>query len=226
MDYSKRNKKAAIARWKNILEKENTFIAKTSNKFAIKAAISGFLTGDGSVQIRKEKTFHHYQVDFFPDDEVMLSTYLKFMKEIYNKKPTVKKLKNFSSARISSRTIVFDLMKYNEYGLISWTLPTTLLCNKRAKVYWLKAFFSAEAYVGPRSIKIQTVNEQGMKDAKEMLTELGIESKMYSYEPKKETHSKVFMIFINKKEARIAFYNKVGFWHSKKTKKLKESLDL
>ena len=40
-------------------------------------------------------------IDFFPDDPLMRNTYLKHIKKVYKKTPTVKKEKNFESVRIS-----------------------------------------------------------------------------------------------------------------------------
>lgn len=226
MEISERNKKVAVARWKKIHDIEKDKIKVTNKNFNIKAAICGFLAGDGSVQIRKEKKFTHYQIDFFPDDKIMLDTYLSFIREIYNKKPSVKNKAKFYSVRLTSRTMVEDLSVYAKFGIYRWNVPWSLLKTNTAKAYWLKAFFSAEAYVGNNVIKIQTVNKDGMLDVSKLLNELDINHSFYEYTPKRSNLSKVAMIFIIKKQARKLFHEKIGFWHDKKESAIKKSLNL
>jgi hypothetical protein len=200
---------------------------KSDNKaLLLKASICGFLAGDGSVQKRKEKNNVHYQIDFFPDDKVTRDIYIKQIKEVYKKTPSIRERNNFYAVRITSKVIAEDLFKIAKFGIKEWAAPKTLFMIKGAKENWLKAFFSAEAYVSSKSIKIQTVNREGILDVISMLKSIGIHSTYYEYKPKKENHSKVFMLFINKREDRLKFFNKIGFWHEKKTKTLSEALDL
>jgi ADP-ribosylglycohydrolase len=53
MNFSRRNKKVALARWNRVHAKEKEGISSNSNSLIMKAAICGFLAGDGSVQKRK-----------------------------------------------------------------------------------------------------------------------------------------------------------------------------
>jgi len=186
MDLSKRNKKVAIARWNKILNKERSNILTDPKTLVLKAILCGFLAGDGSIQKRKEKNFYHYQLDFFPDDIIMLNKYAEIVKQIYNKNPTIKRKNKFFTVRITSRVIIEDLTKYSNFGIQTWTLPKNLFIIKGSKEAWLRAFFSAEAYIGPSSIKIQTVNKKGMKSISSLLKELKIDHKYYEYFPKKK----------------------------------------
>lgn len=226
MNLSERNKKVAVARWNKILSKEKENIRNNDVSLKLKSMLSGFLAGDGSVQIRKEKEFYHYEIQFFPDDELMLSTYCSIIKKLYGKNPKITRGHNVFNARITSKTIVEDLFKYSSFGLKKWCLPYELFRIKGAKEVWLKAFFSAEAYVGSNSIKIQTVNKKGMMSVSKLLNDLGIPNKYYEYTPKNKNYSSVGIIFILSKEARKLFYDKIGFYHSKKTETLKKSLGL
>ncbi|MEK6900516.1 MAG: LAGLIDADG family homing endonuclease, partial [Nanoarchaeota archaeon] len=196
MNVSERNKKIALARWSKKHSEDLKKINTNTEALILKASICGFLAGDGSVQKRKEKQFYHYQLDFFPDDELMMNTYIDQMKTVYAKTPKIKKNNNFYSVRITSKVIVEDLLKEAKFGIKNWTLPENLISLKGGKEAWLRGFFSAEAYVNKRSIKIQTINEKGMLQIVKMLNNLGIETKHYDYQPKKENHSTVHMIFI------------------------------
>jgi len=226
MDFSKRNKKVALARWKKVLSKEKENISEGRKSLVAKAAICGFLAGDGSVQKRKEKRFFHHQIDFFPDDKDMMHTYIELIKAVYNKEPSIKKNKNFYSVRINSKTIFEDLNKHAKFGVKNWTLPKELFEADEAKQNWLRAFFSAEAYVNKSSIKVQTVNKEGMKEISKALDSLGVSHNYYEYNSKNKSEYPVSIISILKKESRIKYCNIIGFWHRKKSKALKEALGL
>ena len=226
MDFSARNKKVAVARWTKVLTAEKNRIPNSPETLRLKAALCGFLAGDGSVQVRDSGTFSRHDIGFYPDDKLMLKIYCNALRQVYGKKPAVSKRSNMFEARITSRTIVEDLLKYSKFGVHSWNVPHLLFKVAGAKEAWLRAFFSAEAYVGPEHIKIQTVNGKGMQALSDLLSTLGIAHRRYEYQPKKKNYSLVYILFISRKEARKLFYHKIGFWHRKKTKKLKKSLGL
>ena len=156
----------------------------------------------------------------------MLNTYLRFVKEIYELSPTIRRIDNMFTARTSQRVIVHDLTNLCKFGLYKWSFPSKLFKIKGAKEAWLRAFFSAEAYVGKKVIKIQSVNIKSIKEVRNMLSKLKIKGNYYEYVSKNENNSKVGMIFVNEKESRLIYYKKIGFWHSKKEKVLRESLGL
>jgi hypothetical protein len=224
MGLSERNKKVAIARWKNIHTKERELIPKTKFAILLKSAISGLLAGDGSVQVRKKNS--HYQVDFFPDDLEMLDFYCKSIFKLYKKRPLIIDKESYYSVRFTSKVAVIDLRNYASFGLKSWRIPRFKYSSDCEKINWLKGFFSAEAYVGKDCIRVQTVNKVGMVQISNLLNKLKIDHKTYSYLPKRENHSMVYIITILKKEARILYFERIGFYHQKKVAKLQETLNL
>jgi uncharacterized protein Usg len=217
---SLRNKKIANSRWENVHSYERALIDSCPNKKFNYSVLSGFLAGDGSVQKRIIKKGFRYQIDFFPDDEIMLKVYLNCFYDLYKKIPTIKKQNNFFSVRISSNTVGVDLLSKFKLGLKDWSLNKDVL-----SIYWLKSFFSCEAYVG-KYIKIQTVNKIGMLQISNVLNELSINHKFYSYVPKNKGFSKVFIIVILRKKDMLKYYEKIGFFHSLKEHKLKQALHL
>ncbi len=223
MDFSKRNKKVALSRWKNLLKEQQDNIPKNKQALLIKSALCGFLAGDGSVQVRKFNTFSKYQIDFFADDKIMLNTFLTFIKKIYCIKPSVHTRDNMYVARLSYKFVVLDLLSEASFGLKKWNFPKKLFKIKGAKENWLRAFFSAEGYVNNKVIKIQSVSIKSIKIVSRLLSELHIKNNYYEYQPKNVNHSKVGMIFINERESRLNYFNKIGFWHSRKENKLKEA---
>jgi len=226
MNISKRNKKVAISRWKKKHSEERNNIRHDKEALLLKASICGFLAGDGSVQRRKEKNFYHHQIDFFPDDKKMMNTYIKQIESVYNKTPSIREHKGFYSVRFTSKVIYDDIIQFSNFGLKNWNFPESLFNITGAKENWLRSFFSAEAYVGNKAIKIQTINLKGMKKLSTLLKSLGIENSYYEYNSKSEAESPVGIVMIRKKENKIKFYNKIGFYHDRKTQKLKESLNL
>ena len=226
MTISERNRKVAIARWENIRSNERANISNDADSKYFKAVVCGFLAGDGSVQRRQEKGFFHHQIDFFPDDKIMLDMYCQSIKYLYNKEPSIKKRNNLYYVRLSSKTIHDDLTGIANFGLYKWRVPFSLLSSCREKVAWLKAFFSAEGHVNNNAIRVQTVNKNGMLEVSKLLNEIGISHKYYEYLPKNCESSKVSIINIGRKEARKSFSISVGFWHSKKTKILNRALAL
>lgn len=216
----------AQARWSKIQNNEKESFLTGSEADKIKAGICGLLAGDGSVQIRKQGKYTRYDLYLFADNKEMVENYIKFIEKIYSKKPNIFLRYNMQVARITSRTIVEDLTSNSKFGIHTWDLPYSLFSVKGAKEYWLKGFFSAEGYVNQKYIKTQSVNIEGLEKVSKLLREIGIENRTYIYKPKKPNYSDVGMLFIRPKEARKKFYEKVGFWHSKKESNLKKSLGL
>jgi len=130
------------------------------------------------------------------------------------------------SVRLTSKTVVLDMIKYGDLDTKKWRVPCKCYNNLTFALYWLKAFFSCEAYVTEKVIRIQTVNKEGMQDIKKLLDCFDISSNVYSYVPKNPNHSEVFIIVIQKKSSRFKFREKIGFWHSKKSEMLDKALSL
>lgn len=222
-------RKSALLRWKRELDKDLSRVKNDRKSLMKKAAICGFLAGDGSVQIRKERKddkFYRYQLDLYADDKEMLDTYMSFVRQVYNLKPTVKIRDNMYCARTSRRFIVQDLMSLCKFGLYKWDFPLRLFKINGARENWLRAFFSAEGYVGKKVIKIQSVNIKSIKRVMDFLNELKIKSNYCEYVSKNPNHSKVGMIFINERKSRLIYYKKIGFWHKRKNASLKKTLGL
>ncbi len=220
--------KASISRWQKVFTKEKGRIINTDEGFRLKALLCGFLAGDGCLEIRKEKKSGHihYDVRFFPDDSIMQKAYCDAIKYVYGKEPKITKKGSITCVRVLSKTVVEDLFSYANFGIYKWSIPLKLFSVHGSKESWLRGFFSAEGYVGPRHIKVQTVNKEGIKGVSALLSELKISHGCYTYTPKKPNHSIVNIIMIHTKEARNIFYKKIGFDHYKKSCALKKSLGM
>lgn len=221
MNYAQRNRKVALARWKKKHDFETSLIPCGKNADVMRAALLGFIAGDGSIVKRPKVS--HFEIKCYPDDEIMLEAYCCAFRYLYSKEPEITFRDGVFHAKKTSKIAALDL-NHCKLSTYDWEIP--LFETFDEKIAWLKAFFSAEAYVGKDHIKIQTVNEIGMVQLKHLLEEVGINSKLYYYNSKKLNEKTVHIVNIRGKENMLKYAQTVGFWHSRKAQKLAESLDL
>ncbi|MBN2420957.1 hypothetical protein JXB27_01610 [Candidatus Woesearchaeota archaeon] len=217
------NRKIAINRWSKVLRNETNKIEKNSSKYpGLKARILAYLMGDGFVSARTWKTHKHHDVSFFPDNKRMLNSFLFAFEKIYEIKPQIKKEKNYFRVRASSKPIVLDLLKHGSFHSLEWRVPLNYLKSVSERKEWLRAFYDCEAYVGQKTITIQSVNKFGLIQICSMLKEFDIQSKIYEYKRKKATWNTNFLLHITRKEDRRRFLKEIGFTHTRKQRKLEK----
>lgn len=219
-----RNILAARSRWNKVHIKEEQYI-KNHHNIHLKARIFGYIAGDGNISIRvSQGGKEHHDIRFFPDHESLIKVFCEAFKKVYNREPIIKTDKKFYRLRVYSKPIVLDMLKYAKFGLHKWTVPS-FLKDKKSKIEWIRAFFDAEAYVGPTHIKVHSVNQTGLSQIKNMLWEdFEIKSKIYSYIPKNINHSTQYLLLIMSKEMRKKYLKEIGFFHKLKKDKLLNSL--
>ncbi len=225
-----RNIKAVRSRWDKEEKRFSDNIAriKSDPKFyLLKSRLLGFLAGDGYITKRKEKSLQaiHYAVEFFPDHYSMIPPYVEAFKYLYLKEPCVKEKTNFFSVRSSHKYACNDLLSIIPLGTHDWGVPFDFLINIESKKEWLRAFFDCEAHVSKKKITVQSVNHNGLIQVQRLLTEFGIESKIYSYVRKNPRHNTNYLLCIMKKESRKTFLTNIGFNHKLKQEKLKKVLN-
>ncbi|MBU2638419.1 MAG: hypothetical protein KJ955_05585 [Nanoarchaeota archaeon] len=83
------NKKVAINRWAKVFALQKKLFEKNSRKYPLlKARLLGYIAGDGSISIHKEKhSKEHHTIRFYPDDKSMLDSFLFAFNKIYEKSP-------------------------------------------------------------------------------------------------------------------------------------------
>lgn len=176
--------------------------------------------GDGSVTVREEKNGNvHHSISFFPDNKKMLNAFLTAFQKVYNRQPKIKKEQKYFSVRIESKPITLDLLQHGSFRSLEWKIPE--FKERGSKIEWLRAFYDSEGYVGPKTITVQSVNNKGLEQVKNLLNEFGIQSRLYSYQRKQITWNTNYILHITREEDRRRFLNEVGFNHSRKLKKLK-----
>ncbi len=226
MRFRERNRANVLAYWQKRQAKERARINNNSkNKLRLKALVFGYLAGDGHVGIREEKgRGFHNEVGFYPDHSSLLSPFIAALKTVYNIAPTIREHNNFYSVRFNSKIVVEDLLKHAAFGVKTWSIPSFIMNSKQLLKEWLRAFFDAEGYITSKVIRVQTVNEKGIRDVQKLLSLFHIESKIYSYSPKNPKWSVNHILIISMKKSRQKFLNEIGLNHKVKYLRLKESL--
>tara|TARA_B100000315_G_C14525643_1_gene563698 strand:+ start:807 stop:1490 length:684 start_codon:yes stop_codon:yes gene_type:complete len=221
MDISEKNRNNIISRWNKIHEVDKEYIRKNSNKFLhLKSRICGFIAGDGNILVDNGSTCRHNTVRFFPDNLSLVKSYGEAILKVYNKIPKIVEKENYFYMTLDSKPVVLDLLSYCEFGKMEWTIPDFVYESEENKIEWLKSFFDCEAYVNGKSIVVKSVNGKSLLKVKELVESFGIETKIYSYNPKNKKWNINYMLYILRKESRRKYRDLIGFNHSTKLKKL------
>lgn len=213
--YSRIGKKGIRLRWKRIHSKTPNPVKMTKEK----ASLNAYLCGDGNICIREDKNkTKHYEIKFFPDDEVMLKNILFCLSKVYNiQVKNIKKYRKMYYVRFNNKIVCKNLLKLGRYGKYDWTIPSKI--KRNFKKEWIKCFFDCEAHVNKKGfIQAKSVNFNGLKDVVSILSSLDIPSCLNGPYTQKRGSS-YFVLTINKKNSRN-YLDKIGFNHSEKVKKL------
>jgi len=95
---------------------------KEKKKKILLARLCGFLVGDGSVSIRKEKPNNnlHYTICFYPDHISMVKLFNKTFSMLFDKIPKTKVEKKYYIIRINSKLACNILLSFNKFGSLVW----------------------------------------------------------------------------------------------------------
>ncbi len=132
-----------------------TCMYKTKRKDRIYVAQIGYCN-------KNQKLLDKFRVDFSKLFGVK-------MKMVRNKQVTISSIRIFKEIK----------ERFGKFGSRKWRIPEEIKnSSKFIKLEWLKAFFEDEAYDEKRynRLKTKSVNFKGLKDAKEMLDSLNINS--------------------------------------------------
>jgi hypothetical protein len=184
------------------------------------AAIHGYLCSDGMV-----KQFgKHYQIKFTNIAPELLDDFrIRFTRE-FNIKPKFYQEGHIGRLLIYNKELFTHLIEFGPYDSRNWYLPFDFLNNKTAKL-WLRAFFDAEAWVElqkakSRAIRVDCINESGMKQLASLLGKFGIKSQL-----KVRKSNYIWRLNICGKDDLQKFKSGVGFLHQAKAKLLEEAVN-
>ena len=146
------------------------------------ARIHAHLCGDGHVCIYKTKAKDRKfkaNIGYSNNNQKLLTNFREDFSKIYHVKMKMRPNRDVS---ISSIRIYRDLTgKFGKFGSKEWRIHKSILnSDNQIKLEWLNSFFEDEAYDEKRynRLKIKSVNLEGLKDAKQLLTSLNIFSSL------------------------------------------------
>lgn len=220
MDFSNLGSIRAKARWEKRNKPLINYIKNNHQQLSKeKARLIGFIMGDGSItSLGKPLSLQNHVVSFYPDDKVMLDLFLSDFEKLYLKKPTVKFLGTYYSARVNSKSACDDLRSFGDFSSLNWKFPEKLH-SREEKIEWLKALFDCEAYVSHQDIRMQSVSKKGIESVQRLLNEFKINSKIYVYNRKNKNWNTNYILSIPRRSIQD-YKRTIGFNNSKKQAKL------
>jgi|SRR3989344_350513 len=181
------------------------------------AIIQSYLCADGYVTYGDKPKY--YRIGFRNTNLVLLKDFKERFERYF--KVTIT-LKEGERCYKSSKEIYWKLTKqFGSFYSREWTMPKL---SKNISKRWLRAFFDCEGWVfckthQNRHIGLDSINEKGLDQVIKTLNNLGIKTI-------KKVNKKrgMYRIFIYGKDNLIKFAEEIGFLHSEKAKKLRETL--
>lgn len=183
-----------------------------------KARIIAHLIGDGAHYITK----HDYVLKYEVRDEESLDQFNDDIIQVYGLKPSWE----WNTSGITGEPIKFvrlraklafeDLVKYATYFSKDWELkPLLTNASKGIKREFLKALFDDEGSVRSKyEIYLYSINNEGLLQIKDMLTEFKIDSKIKSGFGQRKN---VYALIVNNLKL---FHKEIGFNLKRKQDKL------
>jgi hypothetical protein len=144
--------------------------------------IHAHLCGDGSVFIFKTKEKDRNfggGVGYYNKNQLLLDKFREDFNKLFGVK--MKMRKNKEVIIRSVKRARWFIENFGEFGSKKWRIPKEIKdSSKEIKLEWLKAFFEDEAYDEKRynRLKIKSMNQTGLMDAKELLDSIGILSSL------------------------------------------------
>jgi len=146
------------------------------------ARIHAHLCGDGSVYTYKTQEKGRKKIaviGYYNKNQRLLDNFRADFSKIFNVKMS---MRNNRDVYVKSQKIFNKLIsKFGKFGSKEWRIPRIIKkSNKYLLIEWLKAFFEDEAYHEKRynRLKIKSMNLDGLKDIREILTSLNIFSSL------------------------------------------------
>ncbi|MFQ6130223.1 MAG: LAGLIDADG family homing endonuclease [Candidatus Hadarchaeaceae archaeon] len=194
-------------------------------KMGYLARLHGYVCGDGSANFynysyRKPKAHLNIKID----DRACLAKIIEaFVRLDYSPNILEAKGKNGTWFTIQAQRekIVREILSLGPVGSYKWRLPD--LPKQQWIREWIIAFFDSDATVTcvNKEITIESVNQTGLGHLRTVLTKkFGVCSYL-----KFRKNRKIYLLRICGKANLERFYNKIGFYHHRKQKKLRYTLN-
>jgi len=187
------------------------------------AQIIGYFLGDGS--------FERERINFFEEDEKVIRSYMKKIKQVFNANMNLKYRKNKRcfQLRVYGKSIV-KFLKFNFPEIISARnsiIPEKiLLSEENVGKAFLRGLYDAEGYVSG-CIGFGVNNKKLAKMLQLFLLRFNIISSFHEYDNKRNKYSNNYRYTVSIYDTISLnnFFKHIGFTSNKKNKKLKELIE-
>lgn len=183
------------------------------------ASIHAYLCSDGYV-IRNPTSQKHkyYHIGLRNTDQKLLEDFQRKFHRQLKIKPIIAK---DGRCRIQSKKIYYYLTKNHSYYSDKWSLPKM---NNRCIRSWLRSYFDCDGWVElqkakSRSVRLDSINENGLRQIQKSLSRLSIESSV------KYRKGILFRLSICGLDDLKKFHRSIGFLHEKKNQRLIEAIE-
>lgn len=218
---SELQRQRVLVRWqKQKAQEASRTVKNPAERQVLLARLIGYLQGDGCVGKYLEGLQEHHNIIFYPDDLNIAHLFVKTFNALYGRAPRITQLENYYRIIVCHKVAYHDLIAHVRFDSLHWNLPYHLFMDELSRLEWLRAIFDCEAYVGPKTIVINSVNEQGLRGVQQLLREFRIGSRWYVYHRKQKNWNTNYILVIARRQDRQTFLNRIGFNHSKKQQKL------
>lgn len=196
------------------------------------AELIGHLHGDGGIFVNKNKS--NYIIHFCSNDFENIERFENLFENCfdYNLKIKKGKITNKNGGRnytisFCSEAIGKFLLSLGNYGTKNWNVPEFILeGNKKIKGSYLKAFFDDEgSFKENHTLKVMTINKNGMKQIKGLLNNLGIHCRLKPEKYNGFGEGTSYNITISHQTNIKKFCQEIGFGIKRKQEKLKNYLE-
>ena len=195
------------------------------------ARIHGWLSGDGRAESRLEKGKHspHLEVRFFPDNAAIANLFQTNFKNRFGIIPCLydtRATDGCFTVRFWNVEKCRFILSLGPYGHFGWHVPDFRFPQEKRE--WARCFFDDEAHVNESSMCIQTksVNQSGLRQLHNSISDLGVESKIYGpYKQNNPAWSPYSMLVIPG-SALETYAEMIGFNHPGKADSLSNLISL
>ena len=186
--------------------------------------VVGHVLADGGIHIIEREG--KYRVFYVNNESILLDSFANDVKTIFGDIDIYKRIREKHGDEIWLPSTI-GLILYNIFDMYKSgerRVPSFILNLDKIKVSaFLQAFFDDEGYLYPKKkiIGLSLKNKYLLNDIKELLKILGINSNPIHIHKSKE-RSEMYYFNITGYKNLFNFYNKVGFLHPEKKRKVNE----
>lgn len=192
------------------------------------AALLGYVRFDGSLIYNPQK--HSYYVMYYSINQHQAMFVADLLQREFNISAKTVKVRNYFQVVLYSKLVCEQILKYGEMGSDRWQVPTEIVAAAaEIQIPFLRALFDDESTVencyskkrSVRRIKAYSINQSGLSQIQQMLSNLGIETKLGGpFWTSKVSRNPIYFLVVGKRQALERFEKLIGYNHPEKRDRL------